>query len=330
MQRKFSFMDKKLLISKPIEGELEQFVSYYKDSISSDNVHIQEAIEYILNSEGKKIRPILLLLSAKLCGEINLITFNCAITIELLHTATLIHNNVVDESLVRRGNPSLNAKFDNKVAVLVGDYFLSTALIKSVLTGNINLISHISDLGRNLSEGELNQLYIAREISFNENDYYEVIQKKTASLLSVSMKMGALSVGGSDEVAERFEKIGNYLGICFQLRDDIFDYFGEDVGKPTGNDIREGKVTLPLIFALNNAPEKVQIHYKNVLKKQELEKSEIDELIAFARNSGGIEYAYQSMKNFSDKAHDLIMEFPDSEIRVALLNTIDYVVERKY
>ena len=322
-------MDKRLLIAKPIERELQQFITYYRDSIHSENTHIQGIIDHITKSDGKKIRPILLLLAAKSCGTINEITYNSAVTIELLHTASLIHDDVVDESSLRRGNPSVNAVFDNKVAVLVGDFFLSTALIKSVLTGNIDLISNISDLGRNLSEGELSQLYIAKEISFNEADYYNVIQKKTASLLSVSMKIGALSVGASVEDVARFARLGEYLGICFQLRDDIFDYFGDDIGKPTGNDIREGKVTLPLIYALNRASELQRNHYLEILKRQ-LDEQEIQELIVFAKENGGVEYTYQSMKSYSQKATDLIEEMPDSPVKEALFAAIDYVVDRKY
>lgn len=323
-------MDKRLLIAKPIERELEKFITYYRDSIHSENKHIQGIIEYTTKSDGKKIRPILLLLAAKACGTVNEITYNSAVTIELLHTASLIHDDVVDESSLRRGNPSLNAVYDNKVAVLVGDFFLSTALIKSVLTGNIDLISNISDLGRNLSEGELNQLYIAKEICFNEADYFEVIRKKTASLLSVSMKLGALSVGAVPEQVERFARLGEYLGICFQLRDDIFDYFGDDIGKPTGNDIREGKVTLPLIFALNKASETERNHFKEVLSKRELNEQEVEHLISFAKENGGVEYAYQSMKSYSQKATDLIMQMEDSPVREALLTAIEYIVERKY
>ncbi len=323
-------MDKRLLISKPIEGELQRFTTYYRDSIHSSNVHIQEVIDYTIKSDGKKIRPILLLLAAKYCGTVNEITYNSAVTIELLHTASLIHDDVVDESDLRRGNPSVNAVYGNKVAVLAGDFFLSTALIKSVLTGNIDLISYISDLGRNLSEGELNQLYIAKEISFNEKDYYEVISKKTASLLSVSMRIGALSVGAPSDTVELFAQLGEYLGICFQLRDDIFDYFGEDVGKPTGNDIREGKVTLPLIYALNHASEETINRFKKYLSKPELNESEIKELIDFAKANGGVDYAYKSMKEYSQKAYDLIMQLDDSDVRDALLVAIEYLIERKY
>ncbi len=323
-------MDKRLLIAQPIEQELQKFNAYYRDSIFSENKHIQEVVDYTIRSDGKKIRPMLLLLAAKACGEPNEITYNAAVTIELLHTATLIHDDVVDESLLRRGNPSVNAVYGNKVAVLVGDFFLSTALIKSVLTGNIGLISSISDLGRDLSEGELSQLYIAKEISFNEADYYEVIRKKTASLLSVAMRIGALSVGASDDVVERFTQIGNHLGISFQLRDDIFDYFGEDVGKPTGNDIREGKVTLPLIYAFRNATPTEDAKYRGYLQKKELGEAEIAELIAFAKEKGGIEYAYQAMQAHSEKAKQLILQMEDSAVKSALLVAIDYIVERKY
>lgn len=323
-------MNKKILIAKSIEDELRTFTRYYRDSISSDNKRIREVIDYTLEVEGKQIRPILLLLAAKMCGEVNETTYNAAVTIELLHTATLIHDDVVDESLLRRGRPSVNAVFDNKVSVLIGDLFLSTALIKSVLTGNIGLISSISDLGRSLSIGELNQLYIAKDISFNEKDYYEVIRKKTASLLAVAMKMGALSVGADEAMVQRFFQLGEYLGICFQLRDDIFDYFGDDVGKPTGNDIRERKVTLPLIHAFENAPQK-GAHLREYLSKGDaLTDAQVEELIAFAKSEGGIEYTYEAIQRYVSKACELIEQLPECEQKDALLLAIDYIVERKY
>lgn len=330
LHRKRIFMDKKLLIAKPIEDELNRFNTYYKDSIHSDNKHIQDVIAYTIKTDGKKIRPILLLLAAKACGKVNEITYNAAITIELLHTASLIHDDVVDDSNLRRGLPSVNAVFDNKVAVLVGDFFLSTALIKSVLTGNIDLISSISDLGRNLAEGELNQLYIAKDISFNEKDYYEVIRKKTASLMSVAMRIGAFSVGASDEQAEIFTEMGECLGICFQLRDDIFDYFSDNVGKPTGNDIREGKVTLPLIYAFEHASESEQNRIKSYLAKPEPNESEINEMIAFAKENGGIEYAYEAIGRYSQRAEQLMFKLEDSPVREALLMAIEYIAERKF
>jgi len=323
-------MDKKLLIAKPISSELEIFNSKFRESVISNNKRIQEIINYVMKSDGKRIRPILLLLAAKACGEINEITYLSAVTVELLHTASLIHDDVIDESLLRRGKPSINAIFDNKMAILTGDYFLSTALIKSVLTGNIEIISTISDLGRSLAEGELNQLSLAKDIILDEDEYFEVIKKKTASLLSVCMKIGAISVGANENDVKLFEQIGEYLGICFQLKDDIFDYYSHDVGKPTGNDIREGKVTLPLLYAIQHADNQEKIEIVNLLKEDFYTDKNVDRLLAFAIESGGIDYAYSKIEIYKNKALELINSVENVDIKEALINTVDYVVERAY
>lgn len=323
-------MDKKLLIAKPIASELEKFNSYFKESIHSNNTRIQAIIDYIMKSDGKHIRPILLLLAARACGKVNETTYHSAVTVELLHTASLIHDDVVDESLLRRGKPSVNAIYDNKMAVLSGDYFLSTALIKSILTGNMEIISSISGLGRSLAEGELNQLSLAKEIILDEDEYFEVIKKKTASLLAVCMKIGALSVDAPQEDVDKFEKLGEALGICFQLRDDIFDYFSDNVGKPTGNDIREGKVTLPLLFALKNADSVVSDSMKNIIEKALFSDQEVDTLINFAKDNGGIDYAYNKIDFHKKIAIDIIDTLEAGDIKDSLLHTVDYVVERVY
>ncbi len=323
-------MDKKLLIAKPIASELDKFNLYFRQSVSSSNPRIQEIINYIMKSDGKRIRPILLLLAAKACGEINETTYLSAITVELLHTASLIHDDVVDESKIRRGKASLNAIFDNKMAVLAGDYFLSTALIKSVLTGDITIISSISSLGRSLAEGELNQLSLAKEVILDETEYFEVIKKKTASLLSVCMKIGALSVGGDDSTVNDLERLGEYLGVCFQLRDDIFDYFSNNVGKPTGNDIREGKVTLPLLYALQNTNKEQSDRMLELIKHADFTDLVVEELISFAKNNGGIEYAYSKIDLYKGKAVKIIDTLPDSDVKTALYDAVEYVVERVY
>lgn len=323
-------MDKRLLIAKPIAVELDKFNIYFRESISSTNLRIQAIIDYIMKSDGKHIRPILLLLAAKACGEINDITYHSAVTVELLHTASLIHDDVVDESSLRRGKPSVNAIYDNKMAVLAGDYFLSTALIKSVLTGNIDIISSISDLGRSLAEGELNQLSLVKELIIDEDEYFEVINKKTASLLSVCMKIGAVSVGASSDQVNKFEELGQLLGICFQLRDDIFDYFSDNIGKPTGNDIREGKITLPLLYAIKNSPIELVNQAKSIIENKDFSDPNIDFLIHFARNNGGIDYAYSFIATYKEKAMAIIDTFPDDEIKKSLLYTVDYLVDRNY
>ncbi len=323
-------MDQKILIAEPIAAELEKFKSYYKQSISCDNIRIQSIIDYIMKSDGKHIRPILLFLAAKSCGNINEVTYNSAITIELLHTASLIHDDVVDESKMRRGRVSLNAIYDNKMAVLAGDYFLSTALIKSVLTGNIDIISEISDLGRNLAEGELNQLSLVKEIIIDEREYFEVIKKKTASLMSVCMKVGAISVNATEEEIETFESLGEYIGICFQMRDDIFDYFDHNVGKPTGNDIHEGKITLPLLHALTNKNAKNRDKMLAIVNSKAFTDENIQLLISFAKENGGIEYTYKKMEEYKNKALNLISSIKDDSMRKGLEDVIYYIVNRSY
>lgn len=323
-------MDKKLLIAKPIASELENFNSYFRESIFSNNSRIQEVIDYIMKSDGKHIRPILLLLAAKANGEINNITYLSAVTVELLHTASLIHDDVVDESKMRRGRPSANAIYDNKIAVLAGDYFLSTALIKSVLTSDMEIITSISNLGRSLAEGELNQLSLVKESIIDESEYYEVIKKKTASLLSVCMKVGAISTGADEKAVTDFEELGEYLGMCFQLRDDIFDYFSNDIGKPTGNDIREGKVTLPLLYALKNTPSSLSSKMTELIKSGDFSDSVVSILISFAKENGGIDYAYSRIDYFKNKALIIIDKLPDSDVKKALYDAVEYVIERVY
>lgn len=323
-------MDKRLLVAKPITSELDLFNSYFKSSIFSDNPRIQAVIDQVMRSDGKKIRPILLLLAAKSCGKISDVTYNSAVTVELLHTASLIHDDVVDESYTRRGKPSLNAVYNNKIAILAGDYFLSTALMKSILTGNMQIIDAISTLGRNLAEGELNQLSLAKETIIDENEYFEVINKKTASLLSVCMKIGALSVNASEDIVRKFEKLGEYIGVCFQLRDDVFDYFSNDVGKPTGNDIREGKVTLPLLFALKTTNTDESQALLDIIAKKDFTDKNIECLISFAKKNGGIEYVYQKIEEYKNKAYQLIDLLPQSEEKSSLYTAVDYVIERGY
>jgi len=323
-------MDKRLLIARPIEKELKKFIEYYKNSIFCDNSNVQEVITHTLKTDGKKIRPVLLLLAAKACGEINETTYNSAVTIELLHSASLIHDDVVDESKIRRGKPSLNAVYDNKIAVLAGDYLLSTALMKSVLSSNIDIITIISNLGRNLAEGELNQLFLAKETILDEKEYFEVIKKKTASLLSACMEIGAISTNGSVDDIEKFALLGEYLGVCFQLRDDIFDYFDNNVGKPTGNDIREGKVTLPLLYSLKNNSGKDAAELLEMLDKKDLTEENIHRLISFAKDNGGIEYANKKINEYREKALAIINTFTESEIKDSLLIAVDYMAEREY
>jgi octaprenyl-diphosphate synthase len=324
-------MDRRLLITAPLQAELDIFNAHFKNAVFSAVPRIQAVIEQVMKSDGKKIRPLLMLLAAKFCGEVNVVTYNSAVTVELLHTASLIHDDVVDESFLRRGKPSLNAVYDNKIAVLTGDYFLSTALIKSVLTGNIRIIETISNLGRSLAEGELNQLSLVHDNVIDEAEYFEVIKKKTASLLSICMKIGAISVGASEDLVIRFETLGEYIGMCFQLRDDVFDYFTtNDVGKPTGNDIRDGKVTLPLLYALRNNKTDESDCLLQIIRDKDFSEENIARLIAFAKENGGIDYANQKLAEYKEKACEIIDSLPNNELKTTLYQVVEYVIEREY
>lgn len=323
-------MEKRLFIAKPIAEELKVFEANFANSVSSTNQRIQEIIDYMMRSDGKKIRPILLLLAAKASGNINDVTYNSAITLELLHTASLIHDDVVDESSLRRGRPSLNAVYDNKVAVLAGDYYLSTALVKSVMTGNIEIISIISDLGRRLAEGELNQLSLVKELILDEAEYFEVIKKKTASLLSVCMKVGAISTNASRDDINMYAQLGEILGMIFQMRDDIFDYYSAEVGKPTGNDIREGKVTLPLLYALETASEIEKKEYSKIIFDADYTDENIDKLIQFAISKGGVEYTYNKIEEHRLNAVAIIDTVQKEDIKEALHAVLDYIINRDH
>lgn len=318
------------MIAEPITVELKQFESRYANSIKSDNSRIQDIIEYMMKSDGKKLRPILLLLAARASGLVNDVTYNSAITLELLHTASLVHDDVVDESPLRRGRPSLNAVYDNKMAVLAGDYYLSTALMNSILTGNIEIIEIISRLGRRLAEGELNQLSLVKELIINEKEYFNVIKQKTASLLSACMKVGAISTGASREEINMFADLGEILGMIFQLRDDIFDYFKGPIGKPTGNDIREGKVTLPLLHALDISTETEKKEYLDIINTFDFTDENVDKLIQFAIRKGGVEYTYEKINSFKKQADSIISSIECKDVRKALFATVEYIIERDH
>lgn len=323
-------MEKRLFIAEPIVEELKQFETRYANSIKSDNKRIQPIIEYMMRSDGKKLRPTLLLLAAKASGTINEITYNSAITLELLHAASLIHDDVVDESGLRRGRPSLNAVYDNKMAVLVGDFYLSTSLMKSVLTNNLEIVEIISQLGRRLAEGELNQLSLVKELIIDEEEYYQVIHQKTASLLSACMRVGAISTGGSKEHIDLFTRLGEALGMIFQLRDDIFDYYEGPIGKPTGNDIREGKITLPLLYALKVSSTEEKKAYLDIINAYDFTDDNIAKLIQFAIEKGGVEYTYEKINSFRTESEKLIATLESTEIADALLSTLKYIIERDH
>lgn len=317
-------------IEQPVAVEFKRFNEEFAASLRSETNRLQSAIDRILNASGKHVRPLLVLLTAKACGQVTDNTINSAVLLELLHTATLIHDDVIDETKQRRGVPSLNAIFDNRISVLVGDYVLSTALIRSIQTGNLQIIGIVSNLGRDLSEGEIKQLETAEESIIDESCYMQVIRKKTAMLLSACAEIGSISVGASGEMVEKCREFGEYLGYCFQIKDDIFDYFKEaNIGKPTGNDIREGKVTLPLLHALKTGRREEVDKCFRIIREKDFTTENIDLLIDFAKANGGIEYAEQRMQEYRDKAVEVLMTLPESEAREGLLLLADYIVERR-
>lgn len=316
-------------IEEPVTGEFARFNEEFESSLRSGTGLLQAAIDQILGATGKHIRPLLVLLSAKACGTITESTINSAVFLELLHTATLIHDDVIDETKQRRGVPSLNAIFDNRVAILTGDYILSTALIRSIQTGDLRIVGIVSNLGRDLSEGEIKQMETADESILDEDCYLQVIYKKTATLLSACTTIGAISAGAGDAQIGIMRRFGELIGYAFQIKDDIFDYFKEShIGKPTGNDIREGKVTLPLLFALQHGGEEAEA-YRRIILAKDFTDEQVERLIGFAKANGGIEYAERRMMDYHDKAIEALDSLPDSPAKKALVDLADYIVYRE-
>ncbi|MDR1402671.1 MAG: polyprenyl synthetase family protein [Tannerellaceae bacterium] len=323
-------MDRRKIIEEPVKAEFQRFKAEFTSSLSSSTLKLQFAIDKIMSSSGKHIRPLLVLLAAKACGKVAENTINSAVLLEQLHTASLIHDDVIDNTRQRRGVPSLNAFLDNRVSVLVGDYIMSSALIRSIQTGNIRIMYIISEVGRALAEGEIRQLEVVEDIILDEDSYLEIIKKKTAILISACTEVGAITAGASEELITYCKQIGEYLGYCFQIKDDIFDYYSNlNIGKPTGNDILEGKVTLPLLYALRKTEEADSSYYLQLIEKKDFTPSHIDELILFAKENGGIEYAELKMKEYRDKVVEIMHKLPHSDARNSLIELADYIIERK-
>ncbi|MBR2771996.1 MAG: polyprenyl synthetase family protein [Methanobrevibacter sp.] len=323
-------MDYLSLIKKPIDHDLSDFIRLFDESLSHTDGLLSDTLQHIRKRGGKRMRPILTLLVAKNYGEVNSTTQQAALGLELLHTASLVHDDVVDESTERRGQPSVNASFNNKVAVLVGDYILSTALYHVSLTSNDEIITSLAQLGRTLSSGELLQMNNFREQGISEEVYYEVISKKTASLFATCAQNGALSVGASADEVNAARDFGHAIGMIFQIRDDIFDYFdSKEIGKPTGNDMAEGKLTLPIIYALKNYGYDSMLNLARKVKNGSINHDEIAVLVDFAKERGGIDYAEQKMNEFSEKAQQYIdFHVKQSEVREALSNYLSFVALR--
>lgn len=323
-------MDYLSLIKEPIEDDLKTFNEMFSSSFVHYNPLLSDALTHISKRIGKQMRPILILLVAKVYGIVNDVTLRSAVGLELLHTASLVHDDVVDESVERRGQPSLNAIYDNEISVLVGDYLLSTALLQIAETKNVTIIKYLSELGRTLASGEILQLSTIQEKTISEEVYYNVISQKTAALFEACCSMAALSNGITGEELQKAKDFGRYLGLIFQIRDDIFDYYDStDIGKPTGKDMLEGKLTLPVIYALNTNgnDEMISLAYK--VKLREANNDDISRLVAFAKEKGGIEYAEESMEKFREKCDDFIVSCnADDRIKKALFAYVDMVINR--
>lgn len=323
-------MDKLSSLRQPVEQELARYKDLFDSALAHDDDFLGQALSYVRQRKGKMMRPILVLLMAKEVGEVSVNSLRSAVTLELLHTASLVHDDVVDESGERRGQRSVNAVYDNKVAVLVGDYLLSTSLLQAAQTNNIRVVEIISRLGGTLSEGEVAQLANIRREEITEEAYFHIIHNKTAALFAACAELGAISAGGTEEYVENARKFGEIIGLCFQIRDDIFDYYDDaSIGKPTGNDMMEGKLTLPAIYAIKQSTnEDVHRWAKNV-KAGCATAEEIANLVEYTKQNGGIEYAEKRMKALHNEALSLLdKHWHNEEIKAALKDYIDFVVER--
>ena len=323
-------MERLSIIKRPIEGEFDDFVRLFNESLSHTDGLLSQVLEHIRHRGGKRMRPLLILLIAKNYGGVNDVTLRSAVGLELLHTASLVHDDVVDESKERRGQPSVNAEYNNKVAVLVGDYVLSTALLNISFTNNSDILRSIAVLGRNLSNGEILQLSNIQNTEFSEDIYYDVIKMKTAALFESCCEVGTLSVNANERQIELAKEFGRNLGIIFQIRDDIFDYYdSKEIGKPTGNDMAEGKLTLPVLYALNSTHDSEMEEIARNVKRNDVTRYEIARLVEFTKNNGGIEYAEQKMLELRQKCMEYIdSESVSEEIRTSLTAYIDYVIQR--
>ena len=323
-------MDQLSIIKRPIKSDLERFVNLFEKSLTHDYGLLAQVLDHIRQRAGKRMRPMLILLMAKHFGGITDATQYAAVGLELLHTASLVHDDVVDDSAERRGQSSVNAEYNNKVAVLVGDYILSTALLNVALTDNQIIVKRLAELGRTLASGEILQLSNIQNTEISEDVYYDVIIQKTAALFEACCTIGALSAGGSDEDIEKASLFGRNLGIMFQIKDDIFDYSqSSEIGKPTGNDMAEGKLTLPVIYALNSTGNDNMRALAMKVKDRTVTPDEITMLVDFTKKNGGIEYAEKRMNDFSVLCKDYVSQHVvDQEVRDSLYAYIDYIVNR--
>ncbi len=317
------------VICKPVEAELKRYRELFDESLTHEDDYLGTVLAYIRQRRGKMMRPLLVLLVAKECGEVSLPTLRAAVTLELLHTASLVHDDVVDESAKRRGMASVNAVYDNKVSVLVGDYLLSAALHQSALTGDVRCVDVVAKLGGTLSEGEVLQLANIRNAVCSEEAYFEVIRRKTAELFATCAELGALTSGASEAFTAAARSFGEYVGLCFQIRDDIFDYYDpSQIGKPTGNDMREGKLTLPAIYALQKTQEADVQEIAGRIREGSATTEDIARMVEITKTEGGIDYAREVMETYRQKALESLEVFRSPEVKEALTVYLNYVIGR--
>ena len=318
-------------IKQPIAYEMELFEQKFQLSMSSKVALLNRITHYIVNRKGKQMRPMFVFLVSKMVsnGEISERTYRGASVIELIHTATLVHDDVVDDSNRRRGFFSINALWKNKIAVLIGDYLLSKGLLLSIDNNDFDLLKIISIAVREMSEGELLQIEKARKLDITEDVYYEIIRQKTATLIAACCSLGAASVKPESPDVETMRKFGELIGMAFQIKDDLFDYGETQIGKPTGIDIKEQKMTLPLIHVLNNASKKDKRWLINSIKNKNKDTKRVKEVIAFVKSNGGLDYATNKMKQYQDEALQILQKYPESEYRNSLELMVNYVIDRK-
>lgn len=313
-----------------IENELKVFEEKFKDAVKSNVSMLDRIMRYVVKRKGKQLRPMFVFLSAKLCGDVNESTYRAASLVELLHTATLVHDDVVDDSLERRGFFSVYALWKNKASVLVGDYLLAKGLLLSLDNDDFQLLKILSEAVRQMSEGELLQMEKSRSLNIDEAVYFEIIKNKTASLLSSACAAGAWSTSKNAEAASQMKQFGEKVGIAFQIKDDLFDYASGNIGKPTGNDIKEKKLTLPLIYTLNTVDKETRRKLIYIIKNENTRKKKVDYIIDVVKNTGGIDYTLNKMNHYKNEALQVLHLFPESEIRKGFEELVHFVTDRKY
>ncbi len=318
------------LAQQVISAELTQFESRFRDAVKSRVALLDRIMQYIVKRKGKQMRPMFVLLSAKLGGEINDSSYRAASLVELIHTASLVHDDVIDESNMRRGFFSINALWKNKIAVMVGDYLLMKALLLALNNREYVVLDALAEAVKVMAEGELLQFEKSRKLNLREDIYYDIIKGKTASLLSSSCEAGASTTFTDPEKIQQLKLFGEKVGMAFQIKDDLFDYGSQDVGKPTGNDIKEKKLTLPLIYTLNNCSANLKKQLIYIIKNQNTQKDKVKFVIDAVVAAGGIRYAEQKMESYRDEALAILHEFPESQVRNALEELVRYTTDRKY